>query len=252
MTALIVIGAIALFIFILLASSIRVDMEYSTVFKYRVKYLFFTVISDPESPRQIKKRQKKKLKAKKRREKETGKADTQLVEADENKQSTDEASQSEKTEPAKAKQEKSKDKAQGKAEKSKMKFSVDLIRRIVGRASPHVKRIFKKIRLSNVLVDITAGGDDAAKAAISYGIHCSAVHGLVAFLDSVISFQTDGISVRADFDLPKTEYYLKGTLKLRLSTLLHSGIWGFFAVLSEIRKDSIAAAKTTPEQEKAA
>ena len=246
MTALIVIGAIALFIFILLASSIRVDMEYSTVFKYRVKYLFFTVISDPESPRQIKKRQKKKLKAKKRREKETGKADTQLVKADENKQSTDEASPSEKTEPAKAKQEKSK------AEKSKMKFSADLIRRIVGRASPHVKRIFKKIRLSNVLVDITAGGDDAAKAAISYGIHCSAVHGLVAFLDSVISFQTDGISVRADFDLPKTEYYLKGTLKLRLSTLLHSGIWGFFAVLSEIRKDSIAAAKTTPEQEKAA
>lgn len=226
MTALIVIAAIALLIFLLLASSIRVDMEYERVFKYRVKYLFFTIIGDPESQ----KRKKKKLG-------ENEKKNTQLKEADRKKQ-------------IKSKQVKADKQEQ---EKSKLKFSLDLIKRIIGRASPHVKRIFKKIRLSNVVVDITAGGDDAAKAAISYGVHCSAVYGLAAFLDNAISFNAESISIRADFDLPETRYCVKGTIKLRLSTLLHSGIWGFFAVLSELRRDSGAPPeKNEPTTKKAA
>lgn len=236
MTALIVIGAIALFIFILLASSIRVDVEYDRVFNYRVKYIFFTFIKNPLSPRQEKKKKKKELKAKKK------KADEKEKKGGQTKQP-----------PQKKKQPQDKTEEAAAPEKPKTKFSLDLIRRIIVRASPHVKRIFKKIRLSNVLIDITAGGDDAAKAAISYGIHCSAVYGLVEFLDSVISFSADRISVRADFDLPQNEYHIKGTIKLRLSTLLHSGIWGFFAVLSELRKDSLASAdKNTSTENKAA
>lgn len=237
MTALIVLGAIALFIFILLASSIRVDMEYDQVFKYRVKYLFFTFVKNPLSPRELKRKKKKEEKAKKKQDNEKKKKGAHL------KEKTD------------AKSKKSKDTRQTQEnapKKPKMKFSFDLIRRIIGRASPHVKRLFRKIRFSNVVIDITAGGDDAAKVAISYGVHCGAVHGLVTFLDSVISIKVDKISVKADFDLPKNEYYAKGTIRLRLSTLLHSGIWGFFAVLSEIRKDSIAAEKNPTEQKKAA
>ena len=257
MTALIVIGAIALFIFILLASSIRVDMEYDEVFKYRVKYLFFTFVKNPLSPRQLKKKKKKELKAKKKKEKEKRKKGAHLAEKTDTKKQPAQAakqaeSETEQTEADHMQQ------PSGKAEeaapaKPKMKFSFDLIKRIIGRASPHVKRIFKKIRLSNVAIDITVGGDDAAKVAIGYGVHCGAVHGLVTFLDNVISFKADRISVRADFGLEKSEYYAKATLKLRLSTLLHSGIWGFFAVLSEIRKDSVTAAeKAKPEQKKAA
>ena len=236
MTALIVIGAIALFIFILLASSIRVDVEYDKVFKYRVRYLFFTFVKNPLSPRELKKKKKKEEKAKKKQDDEKKKKGAHL------KEKTD------------AKKQKSADTEQKQAadKKPKMKFSFDLIRRIIGRASPHVKRIFKKIRFSSVVIDITAGGDDAAKVAISYGVHCGAVHGLVTFLDSVISFKVDKISVKADFDLPKNEYYAKGTIRFRLSTLLHSGIWGFFAVLSEIRKDSVQAEKNREEQKKAA
>ena len=261
MTALIVIGAIALLIFILLASSIRVDMEYGEVFKYRVRYLFFTFVNNPLSPRQLKKKKKKEEKARKKKEKEKRKKGAHLKEKTgkagaagqtEQEQAETEQTQSEQTASSEQKKQ-SKDKAEEAApKKPKMKFSFDLIRRIIGRASPHVKRLFKKIRLSNVTIDITVGGDDAAKVAIGYGVHCSMVHSLAALLDNAISFQADRISVKADFDLEKSEYYAKGTLKLRLSTLLHSGIWGFFAVLSEIRKDSVAAEKAAPEQKKAA
>ena len=262
MTALIVIGAIALVIFILLASSIRVDMEYGEVFKYRVKYLFFTFVKNPLSPRELKRKEKKELKKKKKQEKEKGKKGAHLKEkTDKRSQKTEEVKQSDQTqseqtqsEPTEAEQKKQ---PQSKAKeaapkKPKMKFSFDLIQRIIGRASPHVKRIFKKIRLSGVVIDITVGGDDAAKVAIGYGVHCSFVHSLAALLNNAISFKADRISVKADFDLEKSEYYVKATLKLRLSTLLHSGIWGFFAVLSEIRKDSVAAEQAKTEEKKAA
>lgn len=262
MTALIVIGAIALFIFILLASSIRVDVEYDEVFKYRVKYLFFTFVKNPLSPRQLKKKKKKEEKARKKKEKEKRKKGAHLIEKTNPKKQTAEAAkqteetqaeqaETEQTEAAQKKQTSGKTKGAAPA-KPKMKFSFDLIQRIIGRASPHVKRIFKKIRLSNVAIDITVGGDDAAKVAIGYGVHCGAVHGLVTFLDSVISFKADRISVKADFGLEKSEYYAKGTIKLRLSTLLHSGIWGFFAVLSELRRDSGAGTVKNGAAEKKA
>ena len=256
MTALIVIGAILLLLFILLASSIRVDMEYDKVFKYRVRYLFFTFIKNPLSPGELKRKKKKESKAKKKKEKEQNKKGAHLMRRSDKKPQKSEVIDVKTAEQAQAVEQLQKQE-QGKADKNapakpKMKFSFDLIKRIIGRASPHVKRIFRKIRLSNVVIDIVIGGDDAAKTAISYGVHCSAVYGLVEFLDSVISFKADGISVRADFQLPKSEYYAKGTLKLRLSTLLHSAIWGFFAVLSEIRKGSVAAEKAAPEQKKAA
>ena len=254
MTALIVIGAIALVIFILLASSIRVDVEYGEVFKYRVKYLFFTFVKNPLSPRELKRKKKKELKKKKKQEKAKKKQGAHLkTKADAQPQKTENAPQSKQEETETEKKEQPTDKTKEAApQKPKMKFSFDLIRRIIGRASPHVKRIFKKIRLSSVAIDITVGGDDAAKVAISYGVHCSTIHSLVALLDYAISFKADRISVRADFDLEKSEYYVKATLKLRLSTLFHSAIWGFFAVLSEIRKGGMTAEKSEPEQKKAA
>ena len=205
----------------------------------------------------MKRKKKKELKAKKKQKKERKKQGAHLMQRSDKRQEKNKDSKihSEDTD----EQENSETQVKGKSAggnstaKPKIKFSFDLISRVWGKASPHVKRLFKKIRLSNVVIDIITGGDDAAKTAISYGVHCGAVYGLVSFLDSAISFNADRISVKADFSLPKNEYYLKGTVKLRLSTLLHSGIWGFFAVFSELRKASGAPPeKNSPAQKKAA
>lgn len=87
------------------------------------------------------------------------------------------------------------------------------------------------------------GGDDAAKTAVSYGTHCAAVYGLISFLDSAVTFKAEKIEIRADFQLEKSEYYAKGMLKLRVSTLLHSGIWGFLAIRNELMQITGATEK---------
>lgn len=265
MTALIVIGAILLVLFILLASSITAELEFDGTFRYKVKYLFFTFIVNPESPRRKRKREKKEQKKKKKeaakaakeaknakkaaKQKKTPakkKAETAVVKPQEEIK-TEKAEEA----PAEKKSGKKEEKAEKKAEKPKMKFSLDLIQRIIGRASPHVKRIFKKIRFYNVVIFVTAGGKDAAKVAMSYGYHCWAVYSITKLLSETITFKAKDVDVRADFDLEKNEYYLYGVVKMRVSTLLHSAIWGFFAVLSEIRKDSKPAPKAQPQKKAA-
>lgn len=256
MTALIVIGAILLVLFILLASSITAELEFDGTFRYKIKYLFFTFIVNPESPRRKRKREKKEQKKKK---KEAAKAEKQKKAPPPKKAETaavkpqQEEIKSEKAEelPAEKKSGKKEEKADEKTKKPKMKFSLDLIRRIIGRASPHVKRIFKKIRFYNVVIFVTAGGKDAAKVAMSYGYHCWAVYSITKLLSETITFKAKDVDVRADFDLEKNEYYLYGVVKMRVSTLLHSAIWGFFAVLSEIRKDSKPAPKAQPQKKAA-
>ncbi len=264
MTALIVIGAVALVLFILLASSLTVDFEYDESFSFKVKYLFFTIIMNPNSPRRIKKKEKKEAKKKKKEEKKREKEKKQALKKNQaappKEQSPKPVETKEKVEAAPSekggessekrdkKQEQKKDKQEKEKKKDKhkkKKLNLDLILSIIKKASPHVKRIFKKIRFYNIVVDITVGGDDAAKVAISYGAHCSAVYSIVAFLQNTVTFKAKKIDVKGNFNLEKSRYYARGTVKLRLSTLLHSAIWGACAVLLEIVK----ANKSQPNKE---
>ncbi|MBD5114285.1 MAG: DUF2953 domain-containing protein [Ruminococcaceae bacterium] len=267
MTAVIIIAAIALLIFFLLASFITAYLEYDGVFKYKVKYLCFTLAKNPLSPEKIKKNklkeEKKKRKKEKKELKEKAKRDKLLAkkrkkrsktavpvkctetaaQTEEKTEKNTDTKETAKTGPQ-SDTETKKVKADGKdnpkkdGNAGKPKITPELIFRMIGKAKPHIKRIFKKIRISGVYFDATVGGEDAAKAAISYGVHCAAINGLTAFLDNTVSFKAEKINIRADFDLEKSEYYGRAKIKLRLSTLLHSGIWGFFAVVGELKEVS--------------
>lgn len=260
MTAIIIIAAIALLIFFLLASFVTADLEYDEVFKFKVKYLCFTLAKNPLSPKEKKKKERKAEKKKRKKEKkelkEKAKRDKLLAKKRKARNKTAAAAKS--TEAAKkntdtgdpaetspqpdmnTKKVKAgdKDKSEKEDKDDKRKITPELIFRIFGKAKPHVKRIFKKIRISGVYVDATIGGEDAAKAAISYGVHCAAIDGLIAFLDNTVSFKAEKIKIRADFDLEKSVYYCKARVKLRMSTLLHSGIWGALAIIGELKEVS--------------
>lgn len=254
MTALIIIASIALLFFILLSSSITAELEYDKIFKFKIKYLFFTIAKDPLSPKEQKKKARKAEKRKRKEERKKRKAEKNALSAQKNK--FDEKAENSTENKPKAqnhadsfgdKENKPKNNKTSSPKKEKKKSGVtpDLIMRILGKAKPHIKRLFKKIRIGNVYVDIVVGGDDAAKTAISYGAHCAAVDGLVGFLDSMISFKAEKIGIRADFELEKTEYYARGTLKLRMSTLLHSGIWGALAIKNELESITAATEKAS-------
>lgn len=240
--------AVVLIVFFLLASSLTISFEYDEKLKFKIKYLFFTIMMNPDSPRRIKKKARKEAKKKKKEEKKRQKQENKELRQEKKDskkaryQKPDPTVSEKKTAARKNQSEEpvkihyKNGKGRKKPKEKKKKISLELIMAIIRRASPHVKRIFKKIRLYNLYVDITVGGEDAAQTAMSYGVHCSVVNGIAAFLANTVTFNPKKIDIKADFDLEKTDYYAKGTVKLRLFTLLHSGIWGFFAVLSEILK----------------
>lgn len=266
MTAVIIIAAIALLIFFLLASFVTADLEYDGIFKYKIKYLCFTLSKKPLSPEEEKKKklkaEKKKQKNEKKELKEKAKRDKLLAkkrkarnktaaaaksteavkpEAESEKNTDTEASAKTSSQPdtdTKKVKSDSKDKSEKEDKADKPKITPELIFGIFGKAKPHIKRIFKKIRISRVYIDATIGGEDATKTAISYGVHCAAIDGLIAFLDSMFAFKAEKIDIRADFQLEKSVYYCRARVKLRLSTLLHSGIWGTLAVIGELNKVS--------------
>lgn len=292
MTAVIIISSIAAFlllIFFLLASFITAELEYDGIFKFKIKYLCFTLIKNPLSPKEQEKKRRKEEKKKRKKDK---KAEKEKAKWDRLSAKKRKAVQKEKgAEASKARASANPEtdasrpadsaagkrtgteeaaKADGKPGNSesengggngeadnenedgrkaeKPKITPELIFRIIGKAKPHVKRIFKKIRISEVYIDVTTGGDDAAKAAISYGIHCAAVNGFVAFLENTVSFEAEEINIRADFELEKTVYYGSARVRLRLSTLLHSGIWGALAVIGELK--DVTALTEEDEKEK--
>ncbi|MCM1298753.1 MAG: DUF2953 domain-containing protein [Firmicutes bacterium] len=251
-TAVIVIAAAALLIFVLLDSSLTVHFEYDQGFKFKIKYLFFTIMMNPDSPRRIKKKARKEAKKKKKEAKKRLKQEKKELKQEKKESKTamyqrpqpaaaDAAKKkrgaAEAEEPIKIQYKKGvkgKPKKESKPKSKKKKISLDLIMAVIRRASPHVKRIFKKIRFYDLYIDIIVGGEDAAKTAISYGIHCSVINSIAAFLSNTVTFEAKKISINADFDLEKTDYCAKGTVKLRLSTLLHSAVWGGLGVLKEI------------------
>lgn len=261
-------GAVLLLIVILIiTTSVTVKLKYDGEAEVKVKYLFFTVVRTPESPSKIRKKKRKKEKEAKKRLKELKKREklrrkqrkAAHLKTDVRKPPRDEASKentafsaeksdgesegkdAQKSEDKNKKAENAKDKN----EKANKKAKVDLETaiRIFNSAKPHVKKLFKKIRITDVLADIVVGGDDAAKTAISYGVHCGAIYGLIEFLKRSITFKAEKITIKADFNLPKTDYYARATVKLRLSTLIGCLLWGFLAVTKELNKGNSQSEK---------
>ena len=261
-------GAVLLLcIVLIITTSVTAKIKYDGEAEIKIKYLFFTIVRSPESSSQIRKKKRKKKKEEKKRLKELKKReklrrknrraahlktnkkvppskvdpDGDITFSSEKSSSQNEGENAQKVKA----QVKSSENIRGSKAKANKKAKVDFqtAMRIFNSAKPHIKKLFKKIRLTDVLVDIMVGGDDAAKTAISYGVHCSAIYGLIEFLKRNITFKSERITIKADFDLPKTDYYASATLKLRLSTLLGCLLWGFLAVTKEINNANPQADK---------
>lgn len=249
MIALIIIGSILLLIIILLALSVTIELDYDKEFCYKAKYLFFTISVSPESEKRKKKRARRAAK----REKKEQKKQQKSLKKTEKQQKKLQKSGAEPRKAGNPTEEKTENEKQGQAasgekpKKQKTKLSVDLIQRIYGRTSPHLKRILKHIRIYDVYIDIVVGGEDAAKVAINYGKMNAFVNGGLKILDTMITLQVKDVNIEADFDKEKSDYFAHGKAKLRLSTLLHSGIWGFFAVLKETSSVSAPTASHQPQ-----
>lgn len=259
MPAIIFICVLIFFIVFLLASFVKIELEYDADFFVKVKYLCFTLFMTPKSKRMLKKEKKKEEKERKKRERLLrkkrekgqhlkGKKPEQPKNSGDKTAIPEKCSdkeQSVKIQQLSDKNQNSSDskknKPQNSDEKDKLKPKPkpkpETVIGCIKAAKPHVKRLFKKIRFYDIFSEIVVGGDDAAKTAIAYGVHCAAVYGLVCFLKNTVSFKEKKIDIKANFDLEKTDYYFYGKVKLRLSTLLYCAVWGFLAVKKAMSED---------------
>jgi hypothetical protein len=124
--------------------------------------------------------------------------------------------------------------------KKKTKINWEEMFRLVETVSPPIKRLFSKIRVTGVYVNITVGSEDAATTAMLYGGHQYLVHKALGILNSFFKLSTKKVSINADFSGESCKYHLRGTIRLRLGTAIACGIWLLFRYL---RKDQTKTQK---------
>ncbi|MDR0904022.1 MAG: hypothetical protein LBM59_05260 [Ruminococcus sp.] len=98
---------------------------------------------------------------------------------------------------------------------------------IYGSSSKGIKRILRKIIVDNIYADITIRSEDAAKAAVNYGIVSGIVYGIIAVISSLATTYVESCDIDCDFENPgklESDVNVSLMIKMRLHILLSSGL----------------------------
>ncbi|MGN0678461.1 MAG: DUF2953 domain-containing protein, partial [Oscillospiraceae bacterium] len=174
MTGWIITGAVLLLLLFFLGLRVTVVVDYCNDLYLRVSVLGITVFKIPSSKK--KKRKKKKPKDK-----------------DKTKDSEDEDSSEE-------------NKGMKPKEKPTFNEILDLVKLVLDSLGKPLKKMLKRVIVSHLNLQITCGGDDAAKAAINYGAANYLLSVALNLCDEYLTLKTpDEIRVDVDFYKEKTE-----------------------------------------------
>lgn len=229
-----ILGGIVLLIVVLLIQSVTVTVDYESgkEFELKAKYLFFTVFRLPEKPKKKKKKKtvKNKNKPKKQKTPPEEKQPETLPETDhmDSPPETEETPKAEEKETAKPK-------------KTKSKIDFDTIKQMISNAKPPMLRLFRKIRVKQIYIDILVGGEDAAKTALNYGKFNIAVNGFLCWLTNTLTVEVKEVNIEADFSKEESDLFAHAKIKLRLSTMIACAIW----FIGRTMKTTMNAAKPT-------
>lgn len=179
MKALIIVASILLPLLVLLFGPVRFSLIFDGRLRLRLSYLFLRISLYPQQAKKKKKRPKANKRNKKHKKSQS--SSTEAV--------TD----------AKKREEKPKEEKQ-KLSFSDIRFLLRVLRELVGSILNHAR---KHIRLYVRRLRITIGGEeDAARAAIEYGLLTQSVSYLIAALDSTGFLKKNGVretSVNVDY-----------------------------------------------------
>ena len=177
----IIVGVVLVILFVLLICKITIIFDRGDKIFLKVSYLFFTVYKYPANSRKNKKKDRKVKSAVKKSKKKT------------------------------------------KKEAEKLSFSdiVTLVKFLPESMGKPLKKMMKRTEFSHIRVDITAGGEDAARAAINFGKINIAVGNALGFIDSFFTLKSiDDIHVGVDFELEKTSSSYSGEIMLSLAAAI--------------------------------
>ena len=168
----IITGAILLLILILLMSRLTVIVDYDSDIFLKVKYFgLITIYQKPGKEKSTKRKRKKKSR----------------------KDSSDEAD------------EKSKKKKKPKKPAPTFDELMELLRMVLDSLGKPLKKILKRISFSHLSFDAVCGGEDAAKAAINYGMMNIAFSSVLNLIDQFFTLKSpDDLHIGVDFYQEKT------------------------------------------------
>ncbi len=164
----IIAGIIFIIILLLTLGRVQITADYSEDFILKIKYMFFPILTLPSTKPKKEKKPKK---------------------------------------PKKPKEEKAEDEE----EKPKKKISLNLddilalAKLALNSIGKPLRKILKRVEISHLSLDIVCGGEDAAKAAITYGAVNMAIGNLLGWFDTIFTLKpVDKLSVNVDFESEET------------------------------------------------
>ncbi len=185
MTALKVLVVILLILFLVGLIRVGGSVEYSTdglLACLRVGCFGFQIFPLKKKPEKAEKKREKKEKKKPKKEPETGKTDQEM-----------------------------KEKKGGALELVKMALP------LVGEAAGALKR---RIRIDRLFLDFTAGGRDAAGAALAFGYSNAAVSAILPVFQQNFDLKEYRVRTRVDFSAPAPVIYLHAAISARIGQLV--------------------------------
>lgn len=210
MTALIVIGCIILFFAFILSLKAKVTLEYAEELALSVRVLFVKVRILPKKekkpgPHSMSERKAKKIK--KQLEKKAEKKRRKALEKAEKKKAKRAA-------------------AEGKPKKKRsLEEILDLIAMIKDILTTVLGKFFSHLRIDLARLHVTVGAEDAASAALYYGIICDALLHLLPVLESLKGFDTpDARDLSVDVD------YLSESITADVKISMSLRVWHVFHV----------------------
>lgn len=172
----IIAAGIVLFFALLLAGRVSVFFDYNGELAVKVKYLCFTVMKIPKKAKPKPKPDKPKKSKKTKKSEKEGEED-------------------------------GKKKKGGLLKNLTFDDILELLKQALTGIGKPLRRLFKSIVISHLSLNITVGGDDAAKTAIKFGAMNIAVGNVLGLLDSFLTLKPlDDLNIGVDFQSEQTLY----------------------------------------------
>mgnify|MGYP002521136116 FL=1 len=194
----IIVGAIFVVILLLTFGKVTIIFDYKDDLILKVKYLFIPIVKIPADKPKKEKKPKKPKKSKKKPEAEN----------------PEEAKEKPKKKPA-------------------LEDILEVAKLAVNSVGKPLKKIIKRTIIDHLSIDISVGGEDAAKTAISFGATNFAVGSALGWLDTFFTLKKpDCINITADFASEETKIDCYCEIKL----VLAAGIAFLFTFLGRAIK----------------
>lgn len=215
MTTLIIIAAIVFLLFLLFKAKIRVELKYlGGVLDLKVKYLCFTIF--PFKEKKPKRERRKKTKS---HSEDNGSEDKVELSSDAKEavseaedfidRTSDEAADSAVSE---------KDKKKLSETFNMIKVRIEQFKLLWKTVKKFLTKLFKGIKITNLMIDFVVSGEDACEAAVNYGKISAAVYNGIALLKLMFRVSVKTVDIGCEFESGKSSYDCAANVTLGLGT----------------------------------